>query len=138
MAECFTALNGRKTHNLIRNVCIYASRFSCFCGHTVYVLSGCSHWCVRLCLDYIAASRSQEDDVHNVQSVIDSLSLDYLQISLSHITGMHTCFIHLNPLEMGENIKALHFGLHSPILRLYTVLGYVETQEQYSLPFFLK
>ncbi|XP_047435157.1 centrosomal protein of 95 kDa-like [Mugil cephalus] len=37
--------------------------------------------------DYIAAPRSQEDDIHNVQSVIDSLSLDYLQISLSHITG---------------------------------------------------
>ncbi|XP_029950495.1 centrosomal protein of 95 kDa isoform X2 [Salarias fasciatus] len=37
--------------------------------------------------DYIAEPRSQEDDVHNVQSVIDSLSLDYLQISLSHITG---------------------------------------------------
>ncbi|MBN3299116.1 CEP95 protein, partial [Amia calva] len=37
--------------------------------------------------DYIAAPRSQEDDAHNVQSVIDSLALDYLQISLSHITG---------------------------------------------------
>ncbi|XP_077379523.1 centrosomal protein of 95 kDa-like isoform X2 [Festucalex cinctus] len=37
--------------------------------------------------DYIASPRSQEDDVHNVQCVIDSLSLDYLQISLSHITG---------------------------------------------------
>ncbi|XP_056892682.1 centrosomal protein of 95 kDa-like isoform X2 [Takifugu flavidus] len=37
--------------------------------------------------DYIAAAGSQEDDIHNVQSVIDSLSLDYLQISLSHITG---------------------------------------------------
>ncbi|KAJ8363560.1 hypothetical protein SKAU_G00123910 [Synaphobranchus kaupii] len=37
--------------------------------------------------DYVAAPRSQEDDVHNVQSVIDSLALDYLQISLSHITG---------------------------------------------------
>ncbi|XP_008294771.1 centrosomal protein of 95 kDa [Stegastes partitus] len=37
--------------------------------------------------DYIAAPCSQEDEVHNVQSVIDSLSLDYLQISLSHITG---------------------------------------------------
>ncbi|KAI3353010.1 hypothetical protein L3Q82_019582, partial [Scortum barcoo] len=37
--------------------------------------------------DYIATPCSQEDDVHNVQSVIDSLSLDYLQISLSHITG---------------------------------------------------
>ncbi|KAM4594236.1 centrosomal protein of 95 kDa-like isoform 1-T1 [Fundulus diaphanus] len=37
--------------------------------------------------DYIASPSSQEDDVHNVQSVIDSLSLDYLQISLSHITG---------------------------------------------------
>ena len=38
-------------------------------------------------LDYIAVPCSQEDDIHNVQSVIDSLSLDYLQISLSHITG---------------------------------------------------
>ncbi|XP_068607216.1 centrosomal protein of 95 kDa-like [Brachionichthys hirsutus] len=37
--------------------------------------------------DYIAVPSSQEDDIHNVQSVIDSLSLDYLQISLSHITG---------------------------------------------------
>ncbi|XP_071361359.1 centrosomal protein of 95 kDa-like [Trachinotus anak] len=37
--------------------------------------------------DYIARPCSQEDDIHNVQSVIDSLSLDYLQISLSHITG---------------------------------------------------
>ncbi|XP_058845679.1 centrosomal protein of 95 kDa-like isoform X2 [Acipenser ruthenus] len=37
--------------------------------------------------DYIAVPRSQEDDSHNVQAVIDSLALDYLQISLSHITG---------------------------------------------------
>ncbi|XP_029595356.1 centrosomal protein of 95 kDa isoform X2 [Salmo trutta] len=37
--------------------------------------------------DYITAPGSQEDDVHNIQSVIDSLALDYLQISLSHITG---------------------------------------------------
>nr|XP_023008001.1 centrosomal protein of 95 kDa [Maylandia zebra] len=37
--------------------------------------------------DYIAVPCSQEEDVHNVQCVIDSLSLDYLQISLSHITG---------------------------------------------------
>ncbi|XP_056136573.1 centrosomal protein of 95 kDa-like isoform X2 [Lampris incognitus] len=37
--------------------------------------------------DYIAAPCSQEDDMHNVQCVIDSLALDYLQISLSHITG---------------------------------------------------
>ncbi|XP_028827671.1 centrosomal protein of 95 kDa-like isoform X2 [Denticeps clupeoides] len=37
--------------------------------------------------DYIAEARSQEDDIHNVQSVVDSLALDYLQISLSHITG---------------------------------------------------
>ncbi|XP_056102110.1 centrosomal protein of 95 kDa-like [Rhinichthys klamathensis goyatoka] len=36
--------------------------------------------------DCVAAER-QEDDIHNVQSVIDSLALDYLQISLSHITG---------------------------------------------------
>ncbi|NXP46811.1 CEP95 protein, partial [Heliornis fulica] len=37
--------------------------------------------------DYIATPRSQEDDAHNVQAVIDSLALDYLQVSLSHITG---------------------------------------------------
>ncbi|XP_067403448.1 centrosomal protein of 95 kDa isoform X2 [Emydura macquarii macquarii] len=37
--------------------------------------------------DFIATSRSQEDDAHNVQAVIDSLALDYLQVSLSHITG---------------------------------------------------
>ncbi|KAL1006057.1 hypothetical protein UPYG_G00067300 [Umbra pygmaea] len=37
--------------------------------------------------DYITTPSSQEEDIHNVQSVIDSLALDYLQISLSHITG---------------------------------------------------
>ncbi|XP_040293347.1 centrosomal protein of 95 kDa isoform X2 [Bufo bufo] len=37
--------------------------------------------------DFIADSRTQEDDAHNMQSVIDSLALDYLQVSLSHITG---------------------------------------------------
>ncbi|XP_077574169.1 centrosomal protein of 95 kDa-like isoform X2 [Stigmatopora nigra] len=37
--------------------------------------------------DFIASPTSQEDDAHNIQCVIDSLSLDYLQISLSHITG---------------------------------------------------
>ncbi|NWW47404.1 CEP95 protein, partial [Pedionomus torquatus] len=37
--------------------------------------------------DSIATPRSQEDDAHNVQAVIDSLALDYLQVSLSHITG---------------------------------------------------
>ncbi|NXH70589.1 CEP95 protein, partial [Hydrobates tethys] len=37
--------------------------------------------------DFIATPKSQEDDAHNVQAVIDSLALDYLQVSLSHITG---------------------------------------------------
>ncbi|NWZ27862.1 CEP95 protein, partial [Asarcornis scutulata] len=37
--------------------------------------------------DFIATPRTQEDDTHNVQAVIDSLALDYLQVSLSHITG---------------------------------------------------
>uniref|UniRef100_A0A8C5TGT4 DUF5745 domain-containing protein n=1 Tax=Malurus cyaneus samueli TaxID=2593467 RepID=A0A8C5TGT4_9PASS len=37
--------------------------------------------------DFIATPRSQEDDAHNVQAVIDSLALDFLQVSLSHITG---------------------------------------------------
>ncbi|PIO14733.1 hypothetical protein AB205_0117070, partial [Aquarana catesbeiana] len=36
--------------------------------------------------DFIAKPGSQEDDAHNMQSVIDSLALDYLQVSLSHIT----------------------------------------------------
>lgn len=39
--------------------------------------------------DLIAIPRSQEDDAHNVQAVIDSLALDYLQVSLSHITGWY-------------------------------------------------
>ncbi|XP_006833792.1 PREDICTED: centrosomal protein of 95 kDa [Chrysochloris asiatica] len=37
--------------------------------------------------DLIVTPGSQEDDAHNVQAVIDSLALDYLQVSLSHITG---------------------------------------------------
>ncbi|XP_048343701.1 centrosomal protein of 95 kDa isoform X2 [Sphaerodactylus townsendi] len=37
--------------------------------------------------DLIAVPRCQEDDAHNVQAIIDSLALDYLQVSLSHITG---------------------------------------------------
>ncbi|XP_042310775.1 centrosomal protein of 95 kDa [Sceloporus undulatus] len=37
--------------------------------------------------DFIAIPSCQEDDAHNVQAVIDSLALDYLQVSLSHITG---------------------------------------------------
>lgn len=37
--------------------------------------------------DLIVIARNQEDDAHNVQAVIDSLALDYLQVSLSHITG---------------------------------------------------
>uniref|UniRef100_A0A8D0BBA1 Centrosomal protein 95 n=1 Tax=Salvator merianae TaxID=96440 RepID=A0A8D0BBA1_SALMN len=37
--------------------------------------------------DFIAVPSCQENDAHNVQAVIDSLALDYLQVSLSHITG---------------------------------------------------
>lgn len=44
--------------------------------------------------DYVSVPKSQEDDIHNVQSVIDSLALDYLQISLSHITGADWCSCH--------------------------------------------
>uniref|UniRef100_M3ZBE2 Centrosomal protein 95 n=1 Tax=Nomascus leucogenys TaxID=61853 RepID=M3ZBE2_NOMLE len=40
--------------------------------------------------DLIAIPRSQEDDAHNVQAVIDSLALDYLQVSLSHITALYS------------------------------------------------
>ncbi|KAG8129295.1 hypothetical protein E2320_015999 [Naja naja] len=35
----------------------------------------------------ILGEKVPEDNIHNVQAVIDSLALDYLQISLSHITG---------------------------------------------------
>uniref|UniRef100_G3RZL9 Centrosomal protein 95 n=1 Tax=Gorilla gorilla gorilla TaxID=9595 RepID=G3RZL9_GORGO len=41
-------------------------------------------------IDLIAIPRSQEDDAHNVQAVIDSLALDYLQVSLSHITALYS------------------------------------------------
>ncbi|XP_078510464.1 centrosomal protein of 95 kDa [Lissotriton helveticus] len=37
--------------------------------------------------DFIVESKSQEEQAHNVQAIIDSLALDYLQVSLSHITG---------------------------------------------------
>lgn len=49
------------------------------CNDILYILHHSS--------DYIVVAKSQEEDIHNVQSVIDSLALDYLQISLSHITG---------------------------------------------------
>ncbi|XP_029066827.1 centrosomal protein of 95 kDa isoform X4 [Monodon monoceros] len=49
--------------------------------------------------DLIAIPRSQEDEAHNVQAVIDSLALDYLQVSLSHITG-----------ETGQRSKESHRG----------------------------
>lgn len=45
--------------------------------------------------DLIAIPRSQEDDAHNVQAVIDSLALDYLQVSLSHITGWYIFNYHI-------------------------------------------
>ncbi|XP_043859623.1 centrosomal protein of 95 kDa [Dromiciops gliroides] len=37
--------------------------------------------------DLITNPKNQEDHAHNVQAIIDSLALDYLQVSLSHITG---------------------------------------------------
>uniref|UniRef100_A0A8C3SAH8 DUF5745 domain-containing protein n=1 Tax=Chelydra serpentina TaxID=8475 RepID=A0A8C3SAH8_CHESE len=43
--------------------------------------------------DFIASPRSQEDDAHNVQAVIDSLALDYLQVSLSHVTGEYLVMV---------------------------------------------
>ena len=38
------------------------------------------------------AVRTREDDAHNVQAVIDSLSMDVLSISLSHITGQDVIY----------------------------------------------
>lgn len=58
--------------------------------------------------DYIEAPRCQEDDAHNVQSVIDSLSLDYLQISLSHITGENVVRGHKESIQ---NLMEIFDGL---------------------------
>ncbi|CAL9700470.1 unnamed protein product [Knipowitschia caucasica] len=58
--------------------------------------------------DYIIDPRCQEDDIHNVQSVIDSLSLDYLQISLSHITGENVVRGHKESIE---NLLEIFDGL---------------------------
>ena len=37
--------------------------------------------------DAIAPTVGREDEVHNVQAVIDTLSMDKLNISMSHISG---------------------------------------------------
>ncbi|XP_035032902.1 centrosomal protein of 95 kDa isoform X1 [Hippoglossus stenolepis] len=58
--------------------------------------------------DYIAGPCTQEDDVHNVQSMIDSLSLDYLQISLSHIAGENVV---RGDKESIENLLEIFDGL---------------------------
>lgn len=58
--------------------------------------------------DYIADPRCQEDDIHNIQSVIDSLSLDYLQISLSHITGENVVRGHKESIQ---NLVEIFDGL---------------------------
>ncbi|XP_063816876.1 centrosomal protein of 95 kDa isoform X2 [Pseudophryne corroboree] len=58
--------------------------------------------------DFIADSQSPEDDAHNVQSVIDSLALDYLQVSLSHITGEN---IVRGDIESIKNLLEIFDGL---------------------------
>ncbi|KAM9296592.1 LOW QUALITY PROTEIN: centrosomal protein of 95 kDa [Gastrophryne carolinensis] len=58
--------------------------------------------------DFIASSSTPEDDAHNVQSVIDSLALDYLQVSLSHITGEN---IIQGDLESIRNLLEIFDGL---------------------------
>lgn len=78
--------------------------YCCYVHFTVSVVSYMLlYTCLCVCLDYIAAPCSQEDDIHNVQSVIDSLSLDYLQISLSHITGI------INIFTLNNNIDEIMF-----------------------------
>uniref|UniRef100_A0A8D2GU61 Centrosomal protein 95 n=1 Tax=Urocitellus parryii TaxID=9999 RepID=A0A8D2GU61_UROPR len=52
--------------------------------------------------DLIAIPKSQEDDAHNVQAVIDSLALDYLQVSLSHITAV-LCMSSSSPEALGPS-----------------------------------
>ncbi|KAM4665057.1 centrosomal protein of 95 kDa [Discoglossus pictus] len=58
--------------------------------------------------DFIPEPQSQEDDAHNVQSVVDSLALDYLQVSLSHITGEN---IVRGDTESIKNILEIFDGL---------------------------
>ncbi|KAM8945726.1 centrosomal protein of 95 kDa [Pelodytes ibericus] len=58
--------------------------------------------------DSISNSQSQEDDAHNVQSVIDSLALDYLQVSLSHITGEN---IVTGDIDSIQNLLEIFDGL---------------------------
>ncbi|KAM9314158.1 centrosomal protein of 95 kDa-like isoform 3-T3 [Pholidichthys leucotaenia] len=58
--------------------------------------------------DYVMVLCCQEDDIHNVQSIIDSLSLDYLQISLSHITGENVV---RGDKESVENLLEIFDGL---------------------------
>lgn len=53
--------------------------------HTVL----CNNSMLYYFIDLITVPSCQEDDAHNVQAVIDSLALDYLQVSLSHITGRY-------------------------------------------------
>lgn len=60
--------------------------------------------CILHFSDYIVVPKNQEDDIHNVQSVIDSLALDYLQISLSHITGADSDCCHVY-VSFGEQLR---------------------------------
>ncbi|XP_048180065.1 centrosomal protein of 95 kDa isoform X2 [Corvus hawaiiensis] len=78
--------------------------------------------------DFIAAPGSQEDDAHNVQAVIDSLALDYLQVSLSHITA------DINVLSRDEIQIASQEQLESTAGQLiqHTLLSSVEgSQSEY-------
>jgi hypothetical protein len=52
--------------------------------HAQYIIS-CE--CTDLISDAIQDVRTVEDEIHNCQAVIDSLSLDILNTPLSHITG---------------------------------------------------
>ena len=76
-------------------------------------------------LDYIAVPCSQEDDIHNVQSVIDSLSLDYLQISLSHITGKL-----MNTLHVKEK-RNLTFIHQVCLFQTVFIYLYIQPSRQY-------
>jgi len=40
-----------------------------------------------LAVDLVRPRKTEEDDIHNMQCVIDSLALDVLHTSLAHITG---------------------------------------------------
>uniref|UniRef100_A0A8B9VWG4 Centrosomal protein 95 n=1 Tax=Anas zonorhyncha TaxID=75864 RepID=A0A8B9VWG4_9AVES len=79
--------------------------------------------------DFIATPRTQEDDAHNVQAVIDSLALDYLQVSLSHITELFIRSHDVDGSESTSELIRLGDTAHSFSERGEGSMGFVHTDE---------